>query len=115
MNELYNEVKNALDGVVIPPLQNIINEFLPNRAILTSYGLLDWVNIYNPTMCVSHWNGRPFLVCFNGSTPATLSVPITEDFILNFSKFLPRSQRTGYFPQSAVVICQGETEVIEIH
>lgn len=116
MDQLYDEVQKSLDGLVISPLQNIINEFLPDRVILTSPDLGIGIDKANPTR-VFHASATLVVWYFNRQWYGAYSPKtITGEFVLDFSKFLTHDQEMNLeWIRTATIVHQGETEVIELH
>jgi hypothetical protein len=64
MNAILAEtVRLALKGLLIPPLQDLVIEYLPKRALLTSPRLLDLIE-WQPLVFVSHhYNSQTDTYC----------------------------------------------------
>lgn len=121
MDQLYDEVKKSLDGLVIPPLQNIINEFLPDRALLESYHLIDIARDNGGKITITRkneLNGRVWLPDLRGGGAGADFAPSKfDEFTLDFTPFLPftRLDRPDWPPYFvATIIYHGEPEIIQI-
>lgn len=115
MDQLYDTVKQTLDGLVIPPLQNIISQFLPDRGILEiefppDAATVMIVVISKPTG-IAIWmtiDRKQWYKIANYSPASfTCSNPNFDTFVVHFNESLKGRKRI-------TVVYQGEIEVIEI-
>jgi hypothetical protein len=122
MDQLIQLVKDCLDGLAIPPLQNIIIRFLPDRALLGSHHLIGIAStnrgkINIKPSSVPFNGGRVWLEDLRGGGAGADFAPRTKfgRFTLDFTSFLPSIEadwESGYY--SALIIYHGQPEIIQI-
>jgi hypothetical protein len=111
---IYCAVRKALKGLLIPDLQDIVLEYLPDRGLLEiPTNLIRKRMVFYP----NSWRSARFWASlyFERRIPFYRKLRYFERFELDFTEWLPKLKECQYLVYRVSVIYLGESGIIEIH